>query len=196
MTDIARPIDRVNDVFQRTMGDPGTIRPSSFEKLHRHQPLTVERHASLALPDLKTIVVVQDRRNVDDVQPLMLRTPRVAEVAHRISVFFARRNRRTELVSIGLSYHGLAPDQGDLNDEDEMAELRDVLSIPKTKNILSVDPVKHDIPLQPCNFYFDPAGELQTRHHIGMFDSAFSFLANAVVLNTTDPKVLKPTNNR
>jgi len=162
------------------MDDPEFAGVSNYERLTRGTITTRERHARVILPDLKTLVVVQDCEDVESVDELSLRTPRTACIDHKISLSGLLRVVRHEIVSVSIALHGLAPDDDDLHDPEALTRLRDELKIPSTKRILRILPIIADVPVHPSHFYFNEDGSLQARHHVGIFDSTFAFLTNSV----------------
>ena len=190
-------IDGVNSIFECEMYDP-EITPASFLKRLKSPPsVVVERTAFIILPDLITIVTVQGRRHDNDPRQLELRTRRKAKVWHTISLRSALlKPVRDEHASVAVTVDGLAPDEDDLEDPDTLTDILDELRLPKVMRILGINPLPNDLPVEQGTYFFNLKGDLTDGTQKPEFERTFKYLGSAVVLGTTDPKLVRLTNNR
>ena len=189
-------IDGVNSIFECEMYDP-EITPASFLKRLKSPPsVVVERTASVILPDLITIVTACSRDDADPRQ-FEMRTRRLAKVWHTISIRSALlKPVRDEYASVAVTVDGLAPDEDDLDDPDTLTDVLDELRLPKVMRIMGIKPLPNSLPIEQGTYFFDVEGNLTDGTQKPEFERTFTYLGSAVGVGTTDPKLVRLTNNR
>lgn len=185
----------VDALFGDHMTDPTLHEWSRIGSWERKPNIAKTRRATVNLPDLKTIIVTQDRTDIDDVRPLVLRSTRVAIVEQLVTVAFGWNIKRTERVGLQIARYSFGIDVDDFRYDPEVdKEIREELKIPAYMKLIGAYEVD-DIPeVGPDNFDFLEGGGLTDESREQDLNTSFTFLKDCMLLSGTEPKIyaLKP----